>query len=69
MSNYFLFELGQGVRALQTIKNPFERMERMQHLSREFARLQNAFNWSRRVQLEGLRASRSQAFVRDVWRL
>jgi hypothetical protein len=27
-------------------------MERMQHLCREFARMQNAFNWSRRVQLE-----------------
>jgi len=52
MSNYFLFELGQGVRALQTMKDPFERMERMQHLCREFARMQNAFNWSRRVQLE-----------------
>ncbi len=52
MSNYFLFELGQGVRALQTMKDPIERMERMQHLAREFARMQNAFNWSRRVQLE-----------------
>jgi hypothetical protein len=52
LSNYFVYEIAQGIRALQQIKNPFERMERMQHLAREFARLQNAYNWSRRVELD-----------------
>src|SRR6185437_4540245 len=52
MSNYYIFELGQAITSLRTIKNPSERLDRLETLTREFARLQNSFNWSRRVQLE-----------------
>ncbi len=52
MSNYFIFELGQAITTLREIKNSTDRLNRLETLTREFARLQNAFNWSRRVQLE-----------------
>jgi len=52
MSNYYIFELGRAITSLRTIKNPSERLDRLETLTREFARLQNSFNWSRRVQLE-----------------
>jgi hypothetical protein len=52
MGAFFLFEIGQALNALQTIKNPRERCAELQNLTREFARLQNAYNWSRRVCLE-----------------
>ena len=52
MGNFFLFEIGQAMAALQTIKNPHDRWNRLREMAREFARLQNAYNWSRRVALE-----------------
>ena len=52
MSNYFIFELGQAITSLREIKNSHERLNRLETLTREFSRLQNAFNWSRRVGLE-----------------
>jgi hypothetical protein len=52
MGNIFLFEISQALTALQSIKNPEKHWARLQILTREFARLQNAFNWSRRVELE-----------------
>jgi hypothetical protein len=51
-ANFFLFEIGQAVASLPRIKNPDERCARLQNLNREFARLQNSYNWSRRVQLD-----------------
>jgi hypothetical protein len=52
MSNYYIFEMGQAITSLQSIKNSAERLDRLESLTREFTRLQNAFNWSRRVHLE-----------------
>jgi len=52
MGSFFLFELGQAMTAMQHIRNPDARWTRLQNLTREFARLQNAYNWSRRVMLE-----------------
>ena len=51
-ASFFLFEIGQAIATLQTIKNPNDRCDRLQNLCREFARLQNSYNWSRRVQLD-----------------
>jgi len=48
----FLYEISQALKSLQEIKNNDKRFDRLQTLTREFARLQNAFNWSRRVGLE-----------------
>ncbi|HEX4262862.1 MAG TPA: hypothetical protein VH597_00875, partial [Verrucomicrobiae bacterium] len=48
----FLFEIGQSLTELQSIKNREKHWARLESLTREFARLQNAFNWSRRVHLE-----------------
>jgi hypothetical protein len=52
MANIFLFEIAQGLNTMKTIKDPHERREQLQNLTREFARLQNAYNWSRRVELD-----------------
>jgi len=52
MSRYFLFEIGQAMRDAQKIKNPDARWERMERLTEKFARLQNAYNLSRRVAFE-----------------
>jgi hypothetical protein len=52
MSRFFIFELGQAFTAMQNIKNPEVRWAKLQHLTQEFARLQNSYNWSRRVGLE-----------------
>jgi hypothetical protein len=52
MSRFFMFEIGQALAAAQNIKNPHDRWARLQSLTHEFARLQNSYNWSRRVQLE-----------------
>lgn len=52
MGNIFIYEIGQALTTLQKIKNPHDHWARLQNLTREFARLQNAYNWSRRVQLE-----------------
>ncbi|HWD93344.1 MAG TPA: hypothetical protein VG938_13460 [Verrucomicrobiae bacterium] len=52
MGSIFLFEIGQALAELQSIKKPERRWARLESLTREFARLQNAFNWSRRVHLE-----------------
>ncbi|HWD90966.1 MAG TPA: hypothetical protein VG938_01325 [Verrucomicrobiae bacterium] len=52
MGSIFLFEIGQSLAALQSLKNPRERATRLQTLIGDFTRLQNAFNWARRVHLE-----------------
>jgi len=52
MGRFFVFEIGQALAALQKITNPDDRWARLQNLTREFCRLQNAHNWSRRVELE-----------------
>ena len=52
MSRFFLFEIGQAMRDMQKIKNPEARWERLERLTDKFSRLQNAYNWSRRVGLE-----------------
>jgi hypothetical protein len=52
MGSFFLFEIGQSLTELQSIKNREKHWARLESLTREFARLQNAFNWSRRVHLE-----------------
>ena len=49
---HFLFEIGQNLKELHSIKNPERRFAKLQNLTRDFTRLQNAFNWSRRVHLE-----------------
>jgi hypothetical protein len=51
-SRLFLVEIGQAFSVISNIKNPDDRFARLQNLIREFSRLQNAYNWSRRVQLE-----------------
>ena len=52
MAFQFLYEIAQALKAMQKIKNPNQRWDRLETLTREFSRLQNAFNWSRRVCLE-----------------
>ncbi len=52
MSRYFVFEIGQAMKALQQIKDPAERWARLETLNREFCRLQNSYNWSRRVAID-----------------
>jgi hypothetical protein len=52
MSRFFLYALGQSLEAAQKIKNPDTRCARIETLTDKFSRLQNAYNWSRRVQLE-----------------
>jgi hypothetical protein len=52
MSRFFLYALGQSLEAAQKIKNPDARSARIETLTDKFSRLQNAYNWSRRVQLE-----------------
>ena len=52
MANIFLFEIGQALTLMKTTKDPNQRCDRLQNLIREFARLQNAYNWSRRVELD-----------------
>jgi hypothetical protein len=52
MGSFLLFEIGQALTALRGIKNPEKHWERLEKLTREFARLQNAYNWSRHVHLE-----------------
>jgi hypothetical protein len=52
MGFQFLYDLSQARKAMQKIKNPNQRWDRLETLTREFCRLQNAFNWSRRVGLE-----------------
>ena len=52
LGRIFIIEIAQGLAALQQIKNPHDRSLQMQNLAREFARLQNAYNRSRRVALE-----------------
>jgi hypothetical protein len=52
MSRLFIVEIGQGLAALPHLKNPHERSVRMENLIRQFTRLQNAYNFSRRVQLD-----------------
>ncbi|HWC60089.1 MAG TPA: hypothetical protein VHC44_10390 [Verrucomicrobiae bacterium] len=66
MSNYFIFELGQAITTLREIKNSTDRLNRLETLTREFARLQNAFNWSRRVQLEFAKHNDSDTGVPPV---
>src|SRR5882724_75651 len=51
MSRIFIVEIGQSITALRNLKNPQERSVCLQNLAREFSRLQNAFNFSRRTQL------------------
>ena len=52
MSRIFIVETGQAVDALQNVESPQERAMCLQNLMREFTRLQNAYNYSRRVQLD-----------------
>jgi hypothetical protein len=52
VGSFLLFEIGQSLTALQSIKNPEKHWAFLERLTREFARLQNAYNWSRRVHLE-----------------
>ena len=51
MSRIFIVEIGQSIAALRNIKDPRERSHCLQNLAREFSRLQNAFNFSRKTQL------------------
>jgi len=51
MSRIFIVEIGQSIAALRNLKNPQERSHCLQNLVREFSRLQNAFNFSRKTQL------------------
>jgi hypothetical protein len=52
MGRLFMIEFGQTFAAMQNIKNPNERWDRFQNITHAFARLQNAYNLSRRIQLE-----------------
>ena len=52
MSRILVYEFGQSLRNLQTIKDPKERTAQLLNLTREFSRLQNSYNWSRRCALE-----------------
>ena len=52
MSRLFLAGIGQNLAAIENLKIPQERFLRMENLTREFTRLQNAYNYSRRVQLD-----------------
>jgi hypothetical protein len=52
LSRFFVFEIAQSFTAMLTIKNPHDRSVQLQNLTHQFVRLQNAYNWSRRVQLE-----------------
>jgi hypothetical protein len=52
MGFQFLYDISQALKAMRQIKNQDQRWNRLETLAREFSRLQNAFNWSRRVGLE-----------------
>jgi hypothetical protein len=70
MSRIFIVEIGQSIAALRNLKNPQERSYCLQNLAREFARLQNAFNFSRKTQLafdkhNGLPAAEPEPSIED----
>jgi len=70
MSRIFIVEIGQSIAALRTIKNSQERSLSLQNLVREFSRLQNAFNFSRKTQLDfdkhnGIRAAEPEPEIED----
>jgi hypothetical protein len=52
MSRFFIFEVGQAMEAARKIKNPQTRWARVEPIMEKFTRLQNSYNWSRRVGLE-----------------
>jgi hypothetical protein len=52
MANVFLFEIFQGINVMKATKDPNQRCDRLQNLIREFSRLQNSYNFSRRIELD-----------------
>ena len=61
MANIFLFEIAQAIHVMKATQDPNQRCDRLQNLIREFARLQNAYNFSRRIELDYVKHNGTRA--------